>query len=158
MNILLVDETNTEWSIMACASLRHCLIKIFKCSLDELEKKDIRVNSAGLGEAGLLPAHRAVGFCQGLGIGITRKRSIQVGSDLLNDYDLIYAKNGTVRSRLLGINPEIDGRIHFVGGRSFLDSFESLDLFEAINRELKHLFDMAEDLGKERVIWAPGDD
>ncbi|MCZ6817833.1 MAG: L-threonylcarbamoyladenylate synthase [Planctomycetota bacterium] len=90
LNILFVCTGNTCRTPMAEAIFRHMVAARLKCGPDELQSRNIVINSAGTMGGGANASESSVEVCRRRGIDISNHRSRPLTLELINPADHIF--------------------------------------------------------------------
>jgi protein-tyrosine phosphatase len=118
LNILFVCTGNTCRSPMAEGICRYYLAKKLSCSVDQLDARRYKINSAGTMSFNGSPATpEAIQACQEIGVDVSGHRARILTIDLVNQADYIFVMESYHSQTVLNLDPQAEAKTSLLGGR-----------------------------------------
>jgi len=119
VNFLFVCTGNTCRSPMAEGIFRKYLAEKLQCNVDDLDKMDYKINSAGIiGSVGYPASTEAVAACAAKGVDIKAHRNKGLSRELIEGSDIIFVMEQIHKGRVIALVPKAANKCLLLAGKT----------------------------------------
>jgi len=119
VKFLFVCTGNTCRSPMAEGIFRKYLAEKLQCNVDDLDKMDYKVSSAGIiGSVGYPASPEAVVACAAMGVDIKAHRSKALSGELIEESDIIFAMERIHQDRVIALDSKASEKCLLLAGNT----------------------------------------